>query len=79
MPTPRLARKTAIDRVAGVATRQIERASPHDVVEQAGFAEDPRLEDHRQAEALGWTEGMTLEPLVATSDNRYELVRVIRR
>ena len=45
-----------------------------------GKAEDSQLEDRRQAEALGRTGGMKLEPLAATSDGRYELVRsVIRR
>lgn len=43
-----------------------------------GAGEDPRLEDRRQAEALGTTEGITLQPQETTSDGRYELIRVIR-
>ena len=44
-----------------------------------GESEDPQLEDRRQAEALRRTDGMELVPRLATSDGRYEVVRVIRR
>jgi hypothetical protein len=44
-----------------------------------GQAEDPKLEDRRQAAALGRNHGIKLLPLGKTHDGRYELVRVIRK
>ena len=41
--------------------------------------EDPSEADRRQAEALGRSPGVHLEPVATTSDGRYELIRVIVR
>jgi hypothetical protein len=44
-----------------------------------GQAEDPNLEDRRQVEAAGRIDGIKLVPLGKTLDERYGLVRAVRR